>query len=76
VDFWWPDAGLIGEFDGAGKYLRAEMLRGSTTADALLAEKRREDRLRAINPRLTRWGWEVARSVPLLVHQLRGAGLR
>lgn len=76
VDFWWPEFGLIGEFDGVGKYLRADILAGRSTADALVAEKKREDRLRALGPRVTRWGWEVARSLPLLSRQLRDAGLR
>lgn len=76
VDFWWPEFGLIGEFDGNGKYLRDDMLAGRTAGDVVLAEKRREDRLRALGPRVTRWGWDVARSLPLLSRQLRGAGLR
>lgn len=76
VDFWWPDFGLIGEFDGVGKYVRDEFLAHRSTADVLLAEKRREDRLRALGPRVTRWGWDVARSLPLLSRQLRDAGLR
>lgn len=44
VDYWWPEANLIGEFDGLVKY------RGSMGApvDVLIAEKRREDRLRAL----------------------------
>jgi len=76
VDFWWPKFGLIGEFDGKGKYLRDEMLAGRSIADVVLAEKRREDRLRALGPRVTRWGWDVARSLPMLSRQLNDAGLR
>jgi hypothetical protein len=76
VDFWWPDFGIVGEFDGFGKYLREDLLGGQSTADAVLAEKRREDRLRALGPRVTRWGWDVARSPALLGQHLRGAGLR
>lgn len=76
VDFWWPEFGLIGEFDGHGKYLREEFLSGRTTAEVLIAEKRREDRLRAVGPRVTRWGWDVARSLPRLARQLHDAGLR
>jgi hypothetical protein len=35
VDYWWPDFGLIGEFDGIGKYLR-DPAPGSV-ADAIVA---------------------------------------
>jgi hypothetical protein len=76
VDFWWEDFTLVGEFDGLGKYLRPEMLRGRTTAEAVIAEKRREDRLRALGPAVVRWDWPVARSLPRLAASLRGAGLR
>lgn len=76
VDFWWPEFGLIGEFDGAGKYLRDEWREGRSTEEVLLAEKQREDRLRALGPRVTRWGWDVASRLPLLEAHLRGAGLR
>ena len=75
-DFWWPDFGVADEFDGAGKYLRAEFLRGRSTSDALMMEKAREDRLRALGPRVVRWGWDTARSLPRLDHVLRTAGLR
>lgn len=76
ADFWWPDFDLIGEFDGFGKYLRMEMLNGGSTADAVMSEKVREDRLRACGPRVTRWGWSVANSLPRLTDHLRAAGLR
>lgn len=76
VDFWWPQFNLIGEFDGFGKYLREELRPGQTIAEAVIAEKKREDRLRARDPRVTRWGWDVARSLPRLERHLREAGLR
>ena len=76
VDFWWPDFDLIGEFDGHGKYLREDLLGGQSTADAVIAEKRREDRLRALGPRVCRWGWAEARSLPRLSAHLAQAGLR
>ncbi|MCU1526967.1 MAG: hypothetical protein JWP75_730, partial [Frondihabitans sp.] len=47
VDFWWPQFGVIGEFDGLVKYERAEFLNGMTPAQVVAKEKRREDRLRA-----------------------------
>lgn len=76
VDFWWPRFNLIGEFDGVGKYLREDLLNGKSTAQALIDEKHREDRLRALGPRVTRWGWNVAQSLPLMEAKLRSAGLR
>lgn len=58
VDFWWPEAGLVGEFDGMEKYGR--WLRpGETPGDALRREKVREDALRA-QPcvrGVVRWTW-------------------
>ena len=76
VDFWWPQHNLVGEFDGHGKYLRDEYTRGRSTADIVLAEKLREDRLRALGPRVTRWEWDDARSLPRLRERLYDAGLR
>ncbi|HEV7957475.1 MAG: hypothetical protein JWL94_2002 [Microbacteriaceae bacterium] len=76
VDFWWPEFNLAGEFDGKGKYLRDEMLAGRTTAEVLLAEKDRENRIRALGPTMVRWDWDIARSLPLLDARLRAAGLR
>jgi hypothetical protein len=76
VDFWWPEFSLIGEFDGLGKYTREDMLRGKSPADAVFAEKVREDRLRALGPRVVRWGWADAMSPPRLGNLLRRAGLR
>jgi hypothetical protein len=75
VDFWWPEFNLIGEFDGLGKYLRAEMTSGKTAAEVVMEEKHREDRLRRLGPSVVRWDWPVAKSLPLLEARLRQAGL-
>jgi hypothetical protein len=75
ADFWWPEFRLIGEFDGKGKYLREEFTRGRTMTQVVLAEKEREDRLRALGPSVTRFGWDVARSPASLRRQLLAAGL-
>ncbi|MFP5022311.1 hypothetical protein [Pseudonocardia phyllosphaerae] len=59
VDFWWEDAGVIGEFDGLTKYGRS-LQPGESPQEALVREKRREDALRA-QPRVravVRWTWE------------------
>jgi len=76
VDFWWPEFGLVGEFDGVGKYQRNEFRGGRTPEEVVVDEKVREDRLRALGPRVTRWGWVVASSLPALEAHLRSAGLR
>ncbi len=48
VDFSWPQARLVGEADGRLKY---------DAREAVYAEKRREDRLRARGYVVIRWGW-------------------
>ena len=47
VDFAWPDLGLMGEFDGKVKYGRL-LKPGQSAADAVFAEKKREDELREV----------------------------
>ncbi|MBI5161614.1 MAG: hypothetical protein HY996_09415 [Micrococcales bacterium] len=75
VDFWWPEFGLIGEFDGRVKYQRSEFLAGRSAAEAVIDEKRREDRLRALGPRVLRWGWDEATNPELMRRILLGSGL-
>jgi hypothetical protein len=60
VDFWWPEYQLIGEFDGVSKYVREELTHGKDITQIVLDEKWREDRLRALGLRVTRWGWSDA----------------
>jgi hypothetical protein len=56
VDFWWEARRLAGEFDGLVKYGR--LLRpGRTAADAVVAEKLREDDLRDQDVQMVRWTW-------------------
>lgn len=56
VDFGWPALGTVGEFDGLSKYGRG-LRPGQTPADAVVAEKLREDRLRDEGVRVVRWTW-------------------
>ena len=58
TDFWWEKLRLVGEFDGKLKYQRDD---GAGDADALLAEKVREDRIRGTDRRFARWVWSDAR---------------
>ncbi len=60
VDFFWPSINKVGEFDGLGKYLKEEYTRGRTTAEVVMDEKRREDRIRACGPSVSRWEWPIA----------------
>jgi hypothetical protein len=76
ADFYWPRFGVIGEFDGVGKYLREQWTDGRTAAQVVVDEKWREDRLRLIGPRVVRWGWDVARQPASLVKLLRSVGVR
>lgn len=74
ADFWWPEFNVVGEFDGLGKYLRPEWAHLGT-AEAVIREKEREDRIRALGPSVTRWGWAEARSPTLLADKLRRGGI-
>lgn len=55
TDFFWQEWDHVGEFDGVGKYIDAAILRGRTPAQALIEEKDREDALRRIVRRVSRW---------------------
>ncbi|MEV0295712.1 hypothetical protein [Nocardia sp. NPDC050710] len=56
VDFLFPELGVIGEFDGLVKYRAA--LRGTRSPeDVVIAEKAREDALRALGWIVIRWTW-------------------
>jgi hypothetical protein len=70
-DFWWADYGLIGEFDGAGKY--GTLLEpGATAAQAILAEKRREQALQDAGFTIVRWMWSDLWR-PGLIDRIRSA---
>ncbi|MER2133501.1 MAG: type IV toxin-antitoxin system AbiEi family antitoxin domain-containing protein [Arthrobacter sp.] len=59
TDFFWEEENLVGEFDGAVKYgLGPGSLQPGR--DALVREKRREDRLRATGLGFVRWIWAEA----------------
>lgn len=76
VDFLWPDHRLVGEFDGVGKYLREAFTAGRDPGEVVVAEKRREDRIRATGLRVARWGWDAARNPSSLRRILSEQGLR
>ena len=59
TDFGWPEHGLVGEVDGRIKY-RELLSPGQSVADVVMAEKRREQRIRACGYWIVRWGWQEA----------------
>ena len=69
ADFGWPEHGWVGEFDGLVKYGR--LLRpGQRPADVVVAEKRREDAMRAELRGLTRWTWAQIAGFADVAHRL------
>jgi hypothetical protein len=75
ADFYWRGHHLVGEADGASKYLDPGLRGGRTASEVVLAEKHREDRIRGLGERVTRWPWSVGVSPQALRTHLRGAGL-
>jgi hypothetical protein len=77
VDFYWPDFRVIGEFDGFEKYSNQLYLAGRVPSETVIAEKVREDRLRATEtkPGVSRWIWATLTTPLALERQLRTAGL-
>ena len=75
-DFGWPEFGVLGEFDGKSKY--GELLRkpGQSAEQVLVAEKRREDRLRELGWMVIRWMWQDLMCPEALIGRLRRAFTR
>jgi hypothetical protein len=74
LDFGFPWLPAGGEVDGERKYRDAAMAPGGA-ADAVIAEKWREDRVRLEVPRLGRWGYVQAGSTVLLAPILARIGV-
>lgn len=72
-DFCWPEERVIGEADGWLKYRRDDAV---AAAEAVRAEKRREDALRRQGWRIARWDYAGALEVEGLRGALVAAGLR
>ena len=71
-DFGWPEFGTIGEFDGKVKY-GALLKPGQSAQDVLLAEKRREERIREVGWQVVRWTWADLRRGTDLAARLQDA---
>ncbi|WP_104088346.1 hypothetical protein [Arthrobacter sp. GMC3] len=76
VDFWFEELRLAGEFDGKGKYLRDDWGGGLSIQDRVLAEKAREDQIRAQGVGFVRWEWAEMMNRERFIYLLRQAGLR
>lgn len=75
-DFWWPRQGVVGEFDGKGKYVQGALRGGITADEAVYREKLREDRIRALGHGFARWRWADLQHPERLRAKLLAAGLR
>ena len=75
VDFAWDDGRLVLEADGEGKYTDARLLAGRTPAEAVIAEKRREDAIREVVAGFARTTWAEAVAGDLLARRLARLGV-
>ncbi|WP_419201355.1 hypothetical protein [Paenarthrobacter nitroguajacolicus] len=75
ADFWWPELDLVGEFDGYGKYLRNELRGTQTLQQAVMAEKARENGLRALGLTVVRWDWSEMMNPRVFARILNDGGL-
>ena len=76
TDFWFKEKRIVGEFDGLGKYLRADWGGRLSLADRILAEKRRENQIRAQGVVFARWDWKELMNTETFASILRDTGLR
>lgn len=73
ADFDW-DGRVVGEFDGRHKYQKY-LRPGESVEDAVIREKYREDRLRALGIHVMRWTWRDLMN-PRRFRALLNSGLR
>jgi len=74
VDFYWPDAQVVVEFDGKAKYVDREFT-GGDPGEVVWREKLREDLLRRVVRQVVRMTWADVRFPRNLVGQLAAAGV-
>jgi hypothetical protein len=74
-DFYWKESRVVGEFDGEEKYLKSEFLKGLTASQAVVAEKQRENRIRALGYNVVRWDWADLKVPGTLERKLAAAGV-
>jgi hypothetical protein len=74
-DFYWKQSKVVGEFDGEEKYAKPEYLKGRTPSQAVVAEKNRENRIRATGMNVVRWDWDELMQAGTLERMLAAAGV-
>lgn len=75
VDFWFKESGVVGEFDGREKYLRADWSKGRSLQERILAEKDREDQIRGQGVGFVRWTWGEMENLQRFESLLSQAGV-
>ncbi|MDQ0800050.1 type IV toxin-antitoxin system AbiEi family antitoxin domain-containing protein [Arthrobacter sp. SLBN-112] len=75
ADFYWKESKVVGEFDGEEKYVKDEFLKGRTASQAVVAEKNRENRIRALGLHVVRWDWADLKEPGALERKLAAAGV-
>lgn len=75
ADYYWKQTKVVGEFDGAEKYVKPEFLRGRTASQAVVGEKNRENRIRATGLNVVRWDWADLMQPGKLERLLAAAGV-
>lgn len=76
ADFYWKDSKVVGEFDGEEKYAKSELLKGRTPSQVVVAEKNRENRIRALGMNVVRWDWADLMEPGKLEDKLAAGGVR
>ena len=75
ADFYWKRSRVVGEFDGEEKYVKDAYLKGLTASQAVVAEKNRENRIRALGIDVVRWDWTDLKVSGALERKLAAAGV-
>ncbi|MCB5293136.1 type IV toxin-antitoxin system AbiEi family antitoxin domain-containing protein [Arthrobacter sp. SO3] len=75
TDYYWERVRVAGEFDGAEKYVKPEYLKGRTVSQAVVDEKERENRVRALGNGMVRWVWADLMAAGHLERKLAAAGV-
>ncbi|MEV6556070.1 type IV toxin-antitoxin system AbiEi family antitoxin domain-containing protein [Nocardia sp. NPDC051756] len=72
VDFLFAELGVVGEFDGKVKY-QSELRGARESEQVVVAEKIREDKLRALGWMVVRWTWNDLDHPDELIRRIRAA---
>lgn len=72
VDFHLPEQGVVGEFDGRGKYERGRRA-GESQGNVVAREKQRENAIRGTGAEVVRWEWRDLGQPWLIRHKFEEA---